>query len=66
VLRGEAGHALLRFADVGALAWYLRMSPWLVEEFSIAGCRPRLVELHERGVELTVRQPLFWLEAINE
>lgn len=66
VLRGEAGHALLRFADVGALAWYLRMAPWLIGEFSIAGCRPRLVELHERGVELTLRQPLFWLEAINE
>jgi SAM-dependent methyltransferase len=66
VLRGAAGHARLTFADVGALSWYLRMNPWLVEELPVRAGWELLLDLHERGVELTIRQPLFWLEAINE
>jgi len=66
VLRGAAGHARITFADVAAFAWYLRMAPWLVEEFSLAACQRRLLDLDRGGAELALRQPLFWLEAIKD
>ena len=54
------------FADVGALAWYLRAIPWTVPGFSIEAFRPHLERLHERiqaHGPVVVRQPLFWLAA---
>lgn len=54
------------FADIGALAWYLKAIPWTVPGFSIAAFRGRLVELHHQiqaTGPLMVRQPLFWLAA---
>jgi SAM-dependent methyltransferase len=53
------------FADVGALAWYLRMVPWTVPDFSIEIYRERLRELHERVDPLTLPLPGFYLEAVK-
>ena len=58
------GSAELRFADVGALAWYLLHVPWVMPEFSIAACRQRLGELHRSG-GLTAPQPMFWFTALK-
>lgn len=43
------------FHDVGALAWFLRMVPWAVPDFSIERCRGQLELLHE---EMSRRGPL--------
>jgi SAM-dependent methyltransferase len=54
------------FADVGALAWYLRLIPWTVEGFSISACRDsleRLQEQIERNGPFAARLPAFWLAA---
>lgn len=56
------------FADVGALAWYLRAIPWAVAGFSIESHRPHLQLLHERidsEGPITLRQPTFWLKAVK-
>lgn len=56
------------FADVGALAWYLRAVPWIVEGFSIETHRQDLERLHERVESegaIAVRQPSFWLKAVK-
>jgi hypothetical protein len=65
VARGAADERCT-FLDVGALAWYLKVIPWAIPEFSIAGYRSRLAELHaqiESAGALTVNVPHFWLEA---
>jgi SAM-dependent methyltransferase len=59
-LWGEAA-AQITFADVGALAWYLRHVPWVMPEFDIDTHREALVALH--GRPLTASQPMFWLAA---
>jgi SAM-dependent methyltransferase len=64
VTASAAGAEQHEFADVGALAWYLKAIPWTVPGFTIAAFRPRLAELHQQiqaTGPLTVRQPLFWL-----
>jgi SAM-dependent methyltransferase len=56
------------FADVGALAWYLKALPWAVDGFSIARHRSRLERLHGRiraDGPLIVQQSAFWLEAVK-
>ncbi|MGH3105361.1 MAG: class I SAM-dependent methyltransferase [Gaiellaceae bacterium] len=56
------------FADVGALAWYLRAIPWVVEGFSVDTHRPQLERLDERirsEGPIRFRQPSFWLKAIK-
>lgn len=56
----------LQFADIGALAWYLRMVPWTVPGFSISKDRSRLTELHTRITNrgpLSVHLPGFYLIA---
>ncbi len=58
---GEAEQTVT-FADVGALAWYLKAIPWAVAGFTVSAFRDRLEALHERG-PLPVRQQRFWLEA---
>lgn len=64
---GEATEAV-SFADVGALAWYLKMIPWTVENFSIETHRPQLERVHQRIAAdgpLTVGLPAFWLKAVK-
>jgi hypothetical protein len=54
------------FSDVGALAWFLKAIPWVVDGFSIELHRPNLERLDERirnEGPVTVREPAFWLEA---
>ena len=53
----EAGEATQQstFHDVGALAWFLRMVPWAVPDFSIERYRGQLELLHE---EMSRRGPL--------
>jgi SAM-dependent methyltransferase len=58
----DEGAAQLRFADVGALAWYLSRLPWVMPEFEIARCREQLEALSSAG-PITAPQPMFWLHA---
>ena len=62
--RGEAKQEV-SFADVGALAWFLRAVPWELPGFSIARHRAQLRDLHARmaGGAVSVRHGGFWLEA---
>lgn len=63
--RGE-GSAVMTFADVGALAWYLRNVPFVLPGFAIPEYRARLEQLHyriEAAGPLEVRDALFWLAA---
>ena len=56
------------FADAGALAWYLRTTPWVVEGFSTATHRPHLERLQARvdaEGPITLRQPSFGLQAVK-
>jgi SAM-dependent methyltransferase len=66
VARSREGREEVTFADVGALAWYLRMVPWTVADFSIDKYRVRLGDLHEQ-IEttgpITLPLPGFYLEA---
>lgn len=59
------GAQLIRFADVGAFAWYLKNLPFIIPDFSIDRARAQLARLHdatgETGIE--VRQPIFRLTA---
>lgn len=58
----EAGAEVMAFADVGALAWYLKNVPFVYPGFSIAAARDRLRGLHAAG-PIVVRQPLFRISA---
>lgn len=63
--RGE-GAATMSFADVGALAWYLKSVPFVLPGFAIPDYRARLEQLHRRieaSGPLEVRDALFWLAA---
>ena len=62
VVKADEGDAQVTFADVGALAWYLKHVPWVLPEFDLATFRPRLAALNDRG-PITVAQPHFWLLA---
>jgi SAM-dependent methyltransferase len=56
------------FADAGALAWYLRAVPWVVEAFATATHRPHLEQLQARvdaEGPITLLQPSFWLKAVK-
>lgn len=64
--RQADGFETITFADVGALAWYLKNLPGVFPDFSIDAARPQLERLHQRiGHEgpLRLREPLFWLAA---
>lgn len=68
VVDGAEGKEETTFADVGALAWYLRAIPWIVAGFSIESHRPHLRRLHERidsQGPIILRQPTFWLKAVK-
>jgi len=60
------GCGTMAFADVGALAWYLKNLPFLCPGFSIGAAREALERVHRsarRGRPAKIRQPLFWLKA---
>lgn len=68
VVQGEEGAERLRFADIGAFAWYLLQVPYVCPGFRIDACRAALARLHARiaeGEPLEVRQALFWLTALR-
>jgi len=68
VMRSAEGREEVTFADVGALAWYIKMVPWTVPGFTIARYRARLGELHERietNGPITLPLPGFYLEAVS-
>ena len=62
VVDGAESFEVVRFADVGAFAWYLRAIPWVVPGFTVRLHRRALGEL-AGGSPFTARQPTFWLEA---
>ncbi|MFC4565815.1 class I SAM-dependent methyltransferase [Nocardiopsis mangrovi] len=54
------------FSDVGALVWFLRITPWQVPGFTVEGYRDRLLGLHARmasGTPLEVRAHRFLVVA---
>jgi SAM-dependent methyltransferase len=54
------------FLDVGAVVYYLRAIPWLVDDFSVERYRERLLAMHEhiqRHGGLKVKDQLFFIEA---
>ncbi|WP_218152977.1 methyltransferase domain-containing protein [Variovorax sp. NFACC27] len=62
------GAELIAFADIGAFAWYLKQVPYVCPAFGIDECRNALERQHRRmenGEPLTMRQKLFWLEAVR-
>jgi SAM-dependent methyltransferase len=68
VVGSSEGEQTTTFADVGALAWYLKAVPWTVPGFSAREHRPRLADLHcriARDGPVTVHLPAFYLEAIK-
>lgn len=61
VERSELGIATTRFADIGALAWYLRYVPCAVRDFSVERHRETLLHLH--GTPVAVPSEWFWIRA---
>ena len=59
VENAEAAREVVRFADVGALAFYLRMVPWAVPGFGVAAHRSALESV--AGRDLFVYQEYFLL-----
>lgn len=57
----DVGFATTVFADIGALAWYLRSVPWAVPGFTISAYRDTLVGLH--GAPIRVTSERFWIRA---
>ena len=57
----DEGYATTIFADIGALAWYLRSVPWAVPGFSISAYRHALMRLH--GDPIRVAAKRFWVRA---
>jgi hypothetical protein len=55
----QVGRETTWFADVGALAWYLRMVPWAVPGFDVAAQRQALETAAAR--DLVVYQERFLL-----
>ena len=68
-IRGSAeGSAATTFSDIGAFAWYLKATPWVIDGFSIETHRSHLSRLHRRFLTegpITIRQPAFWVKAIK-
>jgi SAM-dependent methyltransferase len=64
----ESGESVqtVRFHDVGALAWYLTMTPWTVPGFDVVTMRDALARLHRHIEEegpLRIQQPSAYLVA---
>jgi SAM-dependent methyltransferase len=66
VVESASGREETLFADAGALAWYLRAIPWVVDGFSLDRHRASLERLQRRidaEGPLAIGQPSFWLKA---
>jgi SAM-dependent methyltransferase len=63
VVDAADGLAVRTFADMGAVAWWLRQVPWAVEGFTVEGFRDRLAAAYARGGPYAVREPRFRLVA---
>jgi ubiquinone/menaquinone biosynthesis C-methylase UbiE len=48
ILEQQEDVQLLRFYDVGAIAYYLKAIPWIIENFTIEKYRDKLWEMHLR------------------
>src|SRR5215210_1624499 len=59
------GRQTVTFADVGALAWYLRAIPWALPRFDPDSFRDKLRKLHESDEPLQASLYGFWLEAVH-
>lgn len=57
----DEGYATTMFADIGALAWYLRSVPWAVPGFSISAYRQALIRLHGHPIRVAAKR--FWVRA---
>ena len=58
-----------RFADVGAIVYYLKAVPWMVTDFSVEHCWDALLSLQrrvERGEELIFSSKRYYIEARKE
>jgi hypothetical protein len=64
VHEADEGYATTVFADIGALAWYLRSVPWAVPGFSINAHRQALIRLHGDPIRVTSKR--FWIRAHKE
>jgi SAM-dependent methyltransferase len=60
----EEGVATTVFADIGALAWYLRSVPWAVPGFTVSTYRQRLLGLPEGPIRVPHQR--FWVQAHKE
>ncbi len=58
------GQATTVFADIGALARYLRSVPWAVPGFSVSAYREALIGLHGDPIRVTSKR--FWIRAHKE
>jgi len=68
VIKSAVGQETVAFADVGALAWYLRMVSWAVPGFFVSSFRGRLAQLHEQiqaDGPVVLPLPGFYLEAVT-
>jgi len=61
VEEADEGPATTVFADIGALAWYLRSMPWAVPGFTIDSYRQALIGLHGDPIRVAVKR--FWIRA---
>ena len=60
---GDSAIETIRFTDIGAFAWYLRMIPWTVPDFAIDARREALLALYDRGEPLVLHGLRFWVDA---
>jgi len=66
VVESAAGSEATTLTDAGAVAWYLRAIPWVVDGFSLERHRSNLEWLKQRidaEGPITISQPSFWLKA---
>ena len=69
VITAQEWTGTLRFTDVGAVVYYLKVVPWLVQGFSVDTHLEPLLSLQtrlERGEELAFTARLYLLEAIKK
>jgi SAM-dependent methyltransferase len=69
IVMAQAFYGRLSFTDVGAIVYYLRAVPWLVEGFSVETHLEGLLALQarfERGEGLNFRAGKFFIEAKKE
>ena len=62
VTRSDEAQVTTTFADIGAFVWWLRMISFSLP-FSLERDRDRLIELHQVGTPLLVRERRFLVEA---